>query len=73
MSTLEKAASIVKKGDVSALKLLYYDHVVNDYIGTSPTRCTLLYLACQYGHLEIVKELVKCYGIDVNKSGVSIE
>ena len=65
---LEEVVSIVETGDVSALKSISYSSVINNYTYGR----TLLCLACEKGNLEIVKELIKCDGIDVNK-GVSVE
>jgi len=48
---LEEAATIVEKGDVSALKNISFSSVIN--LSTENHYCTLLYIACDRGHLEI--------------------
>ena len=46
-------------------------NVLPAFINREYNNRTLLFKACEGGHLEIVKLLLKVYGIDVNK-GVSI-
>ena len=67
MTSFQAATQAINNGNTSVLAKMYLCSVINDlYDGIS-----LLYLACEKGHVEIVKLLLGVSGIDVNK-GVSI-
>ena len=64
---LEEAFNAVSKGNKNALVLMD----LHSFINSTKSNETLLYTACNGGHVEIVKLLLSVSGIDVNK-GVSI-
>ena len=64
---LSSLANYVRNGDITKLRSLPLGSVINNFFEGG----TLLYIACNGGHLEIVKELLKHSNINVN-SGVSI-
>ena len=68
MSPLEQAFNAVSDGNINALVRMI--NALPSFINRDNNR-TLLYEACEGGHLEIVKLLLNVSGIDVNK-GVSI-
>ena len=69
MSTLEEAFNAVSNGNINALVRMI--NALPSFINRDYKNTTLLYKACEGGHLEIVKLLLNVSGIDVNK-GVSI-
>ena len=69
MSTLEQAFNAVSDGNINALVRMI--NALPSFINRDYNNTTLVYEACEGGHLEIVKLLLNVSGIDVNK-GVSI-
>ena len=67
MTTREEALGFVESRNLSGVKSIP-SSIINKEIKYGRT---LLYVACENGYFEIVQELLKCDGIDVNK-GVSI-
>ena len=66
--SLQQAVECVSRGDVTALRNIN----VTSFINELNENCTLLYAACNEGHVEIVKLLLSVNGVDVNQ-GVSID
>ena len=64
--SLQQAVECVSRGDVTALRNIN----VTSFINELNENCSLLYTACNGGHVKIVKLLLSVSGIDVNK-GVS--
>ena len=61
---LGQATAMVKKGNVEGLKTLPLSSVIDMFNDKAKT---LLVVACEIGNLEMVRELLKVGGVDVNK------
>ena len=62
----KKAFKAAEIGNVSDFKTFFNPQQVNKYSDDILNNRTLLSVACRNGHVEIVKLLLECDGINVN-------